>query len=294
MTDTTEKVIDTTADVVGEMAQQAEGMENMIRSLNRTKVQFYILGMAVGGLTGALIGFRVAYKKAELKYTKIADEEISEMRQHYREKRMAMESEVAKRPLEDLTKELGYSSPESKTDSPPMAIQPPSLVTDEDQEDEQEGDEEPEEPVEPVVRNIFRREEPEIVDENWDYHEELRRRSPDNPYVIHYDERHEMDGYQQVTLTWYELDNVVCNEDDEVMDPDERGNIIGTNTLNRFGHGSGSPEIVFVRNDKLEIVFEIFKSPNSFAEEVHGFKHDDLAYGNLERMRKKERDEQED
>ena len=45
-------------------------------------------------------------------------------------------------------------------------------------------------------------------------------------------------------------------------------------------------------NDELQIVYEVVKSPNSYAEEVHGFSHDDAYRGNLERMHKRERDEQ--
>lgn len=285
MTDTTEKVIDTAADVVGEVKDHAEEIEQAIRALNKMRVKYYAIGMTVGGAIGAVVAFRVAYKKAELKYEKIADTEIAEMRQHYREKRQALEAEVAKRPLSEIVEEQGYSSTNAKTDTPPMAIQPPSLVMAKDEENEQTEEEAPE------VRNIFKDAE---VTHEWDYQRELRNRTPDAPYVIHYDERHEMQGYTDVTLTWYELDNVVANDDDEVMDPDERDNIIGRETLNRFGHGSNDAAIVFVRNDKLEIIFEICRSPNSFAEEVHGFSHEDLAYGNLERMRSKERDERED
>lgn len=285
MTDTTEKVIDTAADVVGEVKDHAEEIEQAIRALNKMRVKYYAIGMTVGGAIGAVVAFRVAYKKAELKYEKIADTEIAEMRQHYREKRQALEAEVAKRPLSEIVEEQGYSSTNAKTDTPPMAIQPPSLVMAKDEENEQTEEEAPE------VRNIFKDAE---VTHEWDYQRELRNRTPDAPYVIHYDERHEMQGYTDVTLTWYELDNVVANDDDEVMDPDERDSIIGRETLNRFGHGSNDAAIVFVRNDKLEIIFEICRSPNSFAEEVHGFSHEDLAYGNLERMRSKERDERED
>jgi hypothetical protein len=42
-----------------------------------------------------------------------------------------------------------------------------------------------------------------------------RRRSPDIPYVIHYDERDEMEDYQEVTLTYYDGDDVLCDERDE-------------------------------------------------------------------------------
>lgn len=287
MSDTTEKVIDTAADVAGEMAQQAGEVEQAIRSLNRAKVQFYLLGMAVGGLTGAVIAFKVAYWKAETKYSKISDEEIEEMRKHYREKTRAAEASAAKRPLEEIVEEQGYSSSDARSEAPPMAVPPPVAVVLENQDEEEE---EEEVTVEPEVRNIF---EDAKVTHEWNYHEELRKRSPNIPYVIHYDERHEIE-YQEVTLNYYELDDVLCNERDEVVDPDERDAMIGADTLERFGHGSNDAVIVFVRNDKLEIVFEIVKTPNSFAEEVHGFAHDDLYHGNLERMRARERDEQED
>jgi len=95
-------------------------------------------------------------------------------------------------------------------------------------------------------------------------------------------------------LTYYTKDDVVCNERDEILAHEERETLIGEGNLERFGHGSGDEEIVFVRNDKLEILFEICRSENSYAEEVAGFSHDDLPYRNLERMRRAERNESED
>jgi hypothetical protein len=100
-----------------------------------------------------------------------------------------------------------------------------------------------------------------------------------------------MEGYDHVTLTYYEVDDVLCNERDEIVDPDrDRENLVGERNLNLFGHGSNDASIVYIRNDKLEIVFEVVKSPNSFAEEVHGFRHEDWDRGNVERMRARERD----
>lgn len=303
MSDATEKVIDTAADVAADVAQQAGEVEHLIRSLSRAKVQFYFLGMVVGGITGAAITYKLVSEKMKTKYSEIADEEIDEMRRHYREKTRAVESEAAKRPLNEIIEEQGYSSSENTTsDSPPMAVQPPVAVVLENQDDEADGDPDDEdedgedESLMSDARRAFREEErqrQQWVAPEWNYHEELRKRSPDAPYVIHYDERHEM-GYQDMILTYWDKDDVVSNDRDEVIDPDERADMIGKDTLDRFGHGSGDRDIVFVRNDKLELIFEISRSPNSFAEEVHGFSHDDLSHGNLERMRVRERDEQDD
>lgn len=298
--DNTEKAIDAAADVAGEMAQQMEMMEKTIRSLSRAKVQFYCLGMAIGGLTGAVIAYKFAYSRAETKYSKIADDEIAEMRRHYIEKGKALEAEVAKRPVEEIVTERGYSAEVEVDTPPPMMVQPPksdivkpptpaedsftpeTLARMRAKRIEKESEE---------SRNIFEEAE---VNHVWNWHEERRRRSPDIPYVIHYDERHELD-FEIVTLTYYTRDDVLCNDRDEVIDPDKRDALIGDGNLDRFGHGSNDASIVYVRNDELELIYEIVKSPHSYSEEVHGFSHyDATSYKNLERMRVRERDELED
>jgi hypothetical protein len=256
-----------------------EKAELVARALIRNRIGFYALGMGVGAITGYIVAKRLL----ETKYSKIADDEIEEMSKHYRAKTRALESKAAKRPVEEIVKERGYSEPESETsEAPPMAIQPPLAVV----EDEEESP-----TIEPEARNIF--EEAEITHE-WDWHEERKKRSPDIPYVIHYDERFETEEYTDVTLTLYEVDGVLCNERDEIIAPPDIDRLIGEKNLERFGHGSNDASIVYIRNDELQIVYEVVKSPNSFAEEVHGFSHDALYYKNLERMRARERDDQDD
>lgn len=294
MADTTEKVIDAAVEAAEEVSEHADQFAEFARHLNRTKVQFYLLGMAVGGLTGAVVAFKIAYVRADTKYSKIADEEIEEMRKNYREKRIAMEAEARKRPIDEIVKERGYSSPDSKSVSPPMAVQPPDAVRDE-AEDDEENEEVSEEPIVDggENRNIFR-DTSRDANEGWDWHEERRKRSPDRPYVIHYDERFDIEGYSDMTLTYYEKDDVVADERDEVQDPDERDELIGIENLNRFGHGSGDEDIVFVRNDKLGILYEINRADSAYGEVVHGFHHEELSYGNLEKMRRREKDESEE
>lgn len=285
MSDIPEKVQEVAADVVGEVADQAENVEQAIRSLSRVKIQFGLLGVAAGAAAGALVAFKVAYVKAETKYSKISDEEIAEMREHYQEKVRAFEASKQKEDLEELVAERGYK-PEGE--APPMAVTPPAGLLD-DADEVKEGPVPAAPPVkeEATVHNIFQDAEPTKTD--WDYHEERRRRSPDRPYVIHTDERAEFEGYSDVTLTYYEADDVLCNERDEIVDPSERDKLVGEKNLERFGHGSEDPSIVYIRNDELEIVYEVVKSPNSFAEEVHGLRHGGY-YTNLEKMRTRERD----
>lgn len=266
-----------------------EKTEKLARSLTWNRVGFCALGLAVGGVAGYFVTKRLL----KTKYSKIADEEIAEMRNHYLEKARAAEAAAAKRPVEEIVQERGYSPSGDRTNTPPpMVVQPPESSQREMERIESEDEAAGEPPDEPEAHNIFQEVEP--VEHEWDYHEELKRRSPDIPYVIHYDERQEMgDAYHEVTLTYYEGDDVLCNERDDIVDPDERDNVVGEGNLDRFGHGSNDPSIVYIRNDKLEIVYEVIRSPHRFAEEVHGFRH--YGYGkNLERMRARERDEQEE
>jgi hypothetical protein len=266
-------------------------------------------------LVGAGVGGSLAYvftkRRLELKYRKIADDEIAEMREHYQAKTRALENNAQKNDLESIVAEKGYSSP---SEGPPMAVQPPESVVIEEEDDssvDEDNIPSPDVEEESPIRSTFnpteadRREFQEQMEklkepsppyeDKWDYHEELKTRSPDIPYVIHIDESNEMEGYQQVTLTYYDSDDVLCNERDEIVDHGaERDRLVGERNLNLFGHGSGQPDVVYIRNDRLEIVFEVCRSEGSFSEEVHGIRHENWDRGNLERMRVRERDDPEE
>jgi hypothetical protein len=171
----------------------------------------------------------------------------------------------------------GYSA------EPPMAVTPPTAVVEAAAEAAEESEVVPVTQTE-VLRNVF--DEARVVD-TWDYQKELKRRSPVRPYVIHYDER-EAKPYEESTMTYYEGDDVLCNELDEVIAEPDRDRIIGEANLEKFGHGSNDAHIVYVRNDALEAQYEVIRSPNSYAEEVHGFTHADT------RRRRKERSTHDD
>jgi hypothetical protein len=229
-------------------------------------------GVAIGLGLGGAAGYFITRRLLETKYNNIAEEEIAEMRQHYRNKTMALENTAAKPELDALVREQGYS-----TDQPPMAVTPPDEVVERAETATEEGSQDPRPPV-PVVReeNVFRTPTPTEAEltgaDNWDMDKERSRRTSNRPYVVHIDEVRENEDYDSVTYTYYEEDDVLCNEMDEVIGKGlERDTLIGEANLNRFGHGSGDPSIVYIRNDKLEMQIEVIRSPNSYAEEVHGF-----------------------
>lgn len=267
-----------------------------------------LLGAGIGGG----VGYILANRRLRTKYAEIADAEIEMMRKHYIAKGVAVEAAQGKGNLSEIVKEKGYTSPEpTMSASPPMAVQPPSRViiaedeaAGESPDDSAMAEDDVEGPngVKVIERNVFRdrqRERERHVRHEWNAAEERKRRSPDRPYVIHQDERYDLEGYSEVSYTYYAEDDVLCDERDEPVDPEIRDNLIGEENLERFGHGCDDPMIVHIRNDNLEIVYEIIKSPNSFSVEVHGMeppdrgiRHDSGSGYNVERMRRRERDDE--
>lgn len=110
--------------------------------------------------------------------------------------------------------------------------------------------------------NIFREDQ-----DHWDYEEEERnRQDPTKPYIIHVDEFFANEkGYIQSTLQYYQGDNILCDEQDvPVYNPEK---IVGKL---EFGHGSNDPNVVYVRNEKLEVEWEILLDHGHFQTEVLG------------------------
>lgn len=278
-TEIAEIAADGVADGMHVVSEEALAAEEYVRGMDRVGLAYLGLGLAAGAAIGAFVAFRIAHNQAEAKYSGIAAEEVAEMRQYYHDKMVALDSAKQKTDLEDIVRNRGYATDPEATE-PPMAVTAPTTVVEAAREAaEEETVDTPEKRREVIenleapepeeeVRNIFR--EAEVVD-TWDEQKERRNRSPLTPYVIHRDERDEHDVYDSVTFTYYETDDVLCNERDEVIAGPERDTLIGEANLEKFGHGSGDASVVYIRNDKLEMDLEVVRSPNSYAEEVHGF-----------------------
>jgi hypothetical protein len=123
-----------------------------------------------------------------------------------------------------------------------------------------------------VTNNIFVDGRP--MEDDFDYDAEIPLRSEDAPYIISRDEFNQGEkDYAQDTLTFYVLDDTLCDARDQVI-PDSDG-AVGDVNLQKFGHGSGDNNVVYVRNDRMETDFEVLKSKNSYAKDVLGLRHAD-------------------
>lgn len=118
-----------------------------------------------------------------------------------------------------------------------------------------------EEPSLPI-ENIFAGD-----DDDWNYEEEIAKRTPTAPYVLHKDEFYnEERGFYQSTLTWYEGDKTLSDQEGQPVYNYEE--IIGPF---KFGHGSGDKDVFYIRNEKLRAEYEILFDPGHFAVEVLGY-----------------------
>lgn len=111
--------------------------------------------------------------------------------------------------------------------------------------------------------NVFRNE-----DSEWDWVAERRLRDPNKPYIIHKDEFFEEDpdfDFKQHQLTFYAGDETLVDEYETVVDRPER--VVGKL---RFGHGSGDPNVCYVRNVNQDTEYEILLDPGHYLIEVMG------------------------
>lgn len=127
-----------------------------------------------------------------------------------------------------------------------------------------------------VVSNVFHHQQPRD-DMDWDFEEqlELRELHPDQPYIITHEEflANEND-WDQMCLTYFEGDDILADTGDEVISDTE--GVVGNRNLLSFGVASRDPNIVYVRNQRIEAEYEIALSKDSYARAVLNFmEHDD-------------------
>lgn len=95
-------------------------------------------------------------------------------------------------------------------------------------------------------------------------------RDPHGPYVISIDEYMEDDPdspFSKSELTYFEGDNVLIDEREQIADIEKT---IGSNNLDRWGEGTTDADQVYIRNERLEVDFEVTRDENTYSRAVLG------------------------
>lgn len=254
-----------------------------------------VVASVVSLSAGAAAGYIYAKKELEEEYNERANREIAEethrLRQRYKDGEYAdpieflraKQGEEAVEAIEAHKSYLGLSedSPDVESDAEDDALAARASA--------RAGIQQNRDGTSVVIgekSNVFDDHVP-TEDEGWDYEVERAARdaNPGDPYVIHHDEYYENEtNYEQAKLTYFDGDNVLLDERDQPVADDS---VVGEDNLAKFGHGSKDHHIVYVRNDNVEVDFEIHRSMGSWQEEL-GFGDDDdnsLKHGQLRRFR---------
>lgn len=94
-------------------------------------------------------------------------------------------------------------------------------------------------------------------------------RNPNKPFILTQREFEEGEHeYTQNTLTYYEGDDVLTDDRDQPIH--NKLPVVGEDNL-RFGTKSNDPNVVYIRNNHLEVDFEVCRSTGTFSEEVLGY-----------------------
>lgn len=112
-----------------------------------------------------------------------------------------------------------------------------------------------------VKVNVFRNDDAE-----WDHDFEVEQRKGELPYIIHIDEFVENDfDFTQETVTYYQGDDVMVDSHDVPM----YGHAGMLGEL-RFGHGSKDPSLVYIRNETLQMEWEVILHTGMYSVEILG------------------------
>jgi hypothetical protein len=268
------------ADVVEDVKELLEDTVELVEGqtswLKTTNAKLILVGVSALAL-GAGVSYLISAKRLEKKYQKLADEQVAsvkarysvihksgesltELADKYPDEEKAEDSKTAKAIIVE-NQYISYDRVETVTEAPEASVDSAvsaAVVVEESSRD-----------AELVHHNIFESDNPDTY---FDFAEELERRAtkPDSPHVITKDEFDENESeYDQNRLVYFDGDDVLADSNDQpITDVD---NVVGYENLLRFGHGSGDPNIVYVRCPKLELDFELIHSDGKFAKEVLGF-----------------------
>lgn len=274
------------------VADQLDGIVEVVEVFRNNPKVLVAAGVVGLGL-GAVAGYFLARKVLTEEYALVAQDEILEAKEFYASFNKVDLDGTPLTPQDVLAQRHGVEALEALreyqgTDEIPNEGTPHDEVLDEEQMarlEERAGINREDTPgaVKTPYREAFKggsnpdlkKEELNVfAGETFDLEEEQKYRTEDKPFIITHDEYFEnAHDYENYSYTWYEMDEVLCDEHDKpVEDTDE---VIGDVHLTRFGSGSKDPNIVYIRNDRMGIDMELVRSKGSYLEEVLGIPKED-------------------
>ena len=253
-----------TEQVVEQVAEGFEEAAKVTRTLDTRAIGFGVVGLAVGVAVGFYFGHRWNKEKIRAEEFKKSQEEVEKIREFYQKQAESVKVVKVKPDLDDVVEERGYSQVKEvheheRPTRPPVPVQEPPVLPRRDF----------------TTAGIAKRHVDREKDKNdgWDYGTELAQRSNHRPYIIHQDEyAQKEEEYSQVSFTYYAVDAVLTDEQEQLVDnPDE---LVGLDNLGNFGHGADDFHVVYIRNDRLEIDYEVCLLAASYEEAVQGLSND--------------------
>lgn len=257
-------------EVVNEVAANLEEAAEVTRKLNAAGLSNLAIGLGIGAVVGFYIGYKYTRKKILAEVYADAEVEIEALREYYIEKVSQATRAIAeengdvdddtplqgvvpteKPPVEEVVERLGYSAPVPPSQRP---LPPPVPIFDDSPTDIPDTS--------------------KSANDGWNYERELQNRSPEAPYIIHENEfNHSNLNYTKVAYTYYSEDDYLVHPENENRPVFGGETIVGTDNLN-FGHGSTDEDVVYIRNDSLELDMQITRVNRSYEEDHLGLHAD--------------------
>lgn len=228
-----------------------------VGSILRSKGFAVAVASALSLVSGSAGGYLIAEKKLRVKYDELMKEEIEKTKNFYAAlyNKPSIDDLIEEQPERKMSQgeEEGFEPPDPKDISTYHKVA------------EEYGT-----PTAAEKVNIF-----SLAETNaFDYEARDAEIKEGLPYVISKDEFFENEpDYETEQLTYFESDDTLI--DSKEMPVEDTEKTVGDDNLTKFGYGSGDQNIVFIRNDKLELLFEVVRSRGEYATEVLGFNHED-------------------
>lgn len=228
-----------------------------------------VLGASVVSLAaGAGLGYLVAKKQLDDYYRNLSEQEIAEAKKFY--SILYKRTDDTKTPADAASSLIPNEAEAAKAIRRYQGVDEEVSVvvgTPGSQEWHVPETEYDEEEPEEIAKNVF--DDPRAPSNFPDFEVEVKKRTEEAPYVISQDEFLANEtSYMQSTITYFAGDNVLVDErDTPIENPDST---VGLDSLLKFGQWSNDRKIVYVRNDALEMEYEIANSEGKYSVEVLG------------------------